>query len=384
MIILIITVSLSINSRYASKRNEINAQPIPYTYVSGVGEEINLTFTGDIMCHDGQLLDAKTENDNYDFSKSFSAIAPYIYTADISMANLEGVIVSDEQGAYGYPYFFMPEALADELSDTGFDILSLCNTQSYNADKSGLDYTVNYLNDIGISAVGTNNTPLIIDKKGIKVGIVTYIDEQYITDTENKDVLYNNLPIFNYSQIRNDVAYCESQNADIIIAYVRWGKDCNSVPTTQMKDMARYLIASGIDVIVGSGPHAVMPMEVIDTDSNKDINEARKGYVFYSLGNFISNQRTGTSDMGAIVNLTVRKLSMDSTRVVDYKVTPVYTNVDIADGRNFKVVPVDKDESAPLWMDDTNKERFDKVYSVVNSIIRSFDVSERSRMKENS
>jgi poly-gamma-glutamate synthesis protein (capsule biosynthesis protein) len=225
------------------------------------------------------------------------------------------------------------------------------------------------------------DVPVIKEKKGVRVGYITYIDEDYITDSEveNEKLLLDNLSLIDYSKIRSDVEYCKEQNADIIVAYVRWGKDDGSVPSTHMKDIAQYMVASGIDIVVGTGSHAVMPMEVIETDANYDINVNRKGYVFYSLGNFISNQRTGTSDMGAIATLTVRKISADSTRVVDYSVVPVYTNVDIADGRNFKVVPVEKDSGSPIWMDDTNKERYNKVYSIISSIIYSFDTTERTR-----
>lgn len=380
-IILAATITISLVTRYAPRKTEIEASPIPYVTASGVGEEIVLTFAGDIMCHDGQLLDAKTEDEKYDFSKCFTTIAPYIYKSDIATANLEGVIVSDEQGVYGYPYFFMPESLADEIANIGFDVVSLCNTQAYNADTYGLEHTSTYLKEKSIVSLKDKSTPIIKEKKGVKVGYIPYIDESYFNDTENKEILKENLNLLNYTNIKKDVKYCIDNKSDIIVAYVRWGKDAGSVPTTHMKDMAQYLVSSGVDIVIGTGSHTVMPMEVIETDYIEDLTQKRKGYVFYSLGNFVSNQRTGTSDMGALVNLTVRKISMDSTRVVDFDVVPIYTNVDIADGRNFQVVPAEKNSTAPVWMDETNKERFNKVYNLVDSIIYSFDTSERAQIK---
>ena len=72
--------------------------------------------------------------------------------------------------------------------------------------------------------------------------------------------------------------------------------------------------------------------------------------------------------MGYVINLTIRKISQDETRIVDSEVIPVYTNVDISDGKNFKVVPVYENASAPSWMDESNAEKFYSTYEIVNTL----------------
>ena len=51
---------------------------------------------------------------------------------------------------------------------------------------------------------------------------------------------------------------------------------------------------SSVDIILGSHPHVVQPFEVDD-----------KGVTLYSLGNFVSNQRTRYRDGGLIATIEV-------------------------------------------------------------------------------
>ena len=60
-----------------------------------------------------------------------------------------------------------------------------------------------------------------------------------------------------------------------------------------------------LDIIFGSHPHVIQPMEIkqvtMEDGTEKDV------LVAYSLGNFVSNQRDQYTDSGVIVNVEIIK-----------------------------------------------------------------------------
>ena len=80
-------------------------------------------------------------------------------------------------------------------------------------------------------------------------------------------------------------------------------------------------IEAGADIIIGSHPHVVQPVEFFKThNGNLDT-----GFVAYSLGNFISNQRWRYSDSGVILNLKISKnIKSDSLYLEKVSYLPVW------------------------------------------------------------
>jgi len=74
-----------------------------------------------------------------------------------------------------------------------------------------------------------------------------------------------------------------------------------------------------VDVIIGSHPHVVQPVEMmlpIGTVSNK--------LVIWSLGNFISNQKDTLTDAGLLVGFTLKKSRHGTAEVCNVKYIPLY------------------------------------------------------------
>ena len=341
---------------------------------SGVGNEVSITLAGEIMCHDGQLIDSKVTDENvtkYDFSSCFHEILPYIVNSDLSIASLDGVVVEDSN-AKGYPDFFIPQSMIKELGKIGFDAFSLADIQSTHRSEEGILYTGEVLRNEGISPFGTSfnkNKPVILTQNGIKIGLISSVTEEYINQTAAEDqVFYDLINVYSSEKIKEDIASCKQEGADYIIIYIKWGDGTESVPTSQMESMAKGMIAAGADFIVGGGSHIVMPIEQIECVNPNDPSQKKMGYVAYSLGNFISNQRTDSKDIGTILKVVLRKTDYSTTYVSGISYTPIYTNVDIEDGKNFKVIPVNTD-TAPSWMDEYNSERYIQANTIVNAIV---------------
>ena len=118
-----------------------------------------MSVIGDIMCHNSQYKDAYVSSTGtYDFSYVFEDIKDYVANADIAIGNLETTFAGKERGYSNYPQFNTPEQLAYNLKDFGIDVLSTANNHSMDTYFSGIVSTLNYLDDAGISHVGTNAT----------------------------------------------------------------------------------------------------------------------------------------------------------------------------------------------------------------------------------
>ena len=77
---------------------------------------------------------------------------------------------------------------------------------------------------------------------------------------------------------------------------MHWGTEYVSYPTNEQKEMAKYLASLGVDLIIGTHPHVIEPIEYIDDT-----------LVIYSLGNFVSSQIGVERLTGLMLSLNIRK-----------------------------------------------------------------------------
>ena len=103
---------------------------------------------------------------------------------------------------------------------------------------------------------------------------------------------------------------------------MHWGVEYKTEPSKYQVKIAEALNEYGVDLILGSNPHVVQPIEEIEgEDGNKTL-------VAYSLGNFISNQRLETmgdrrTADGIILNLTLDK-SRKGVKIEKWDYTPTW------------------------------------------------------------
>ena len=145
-----------------TEESQIAATPDPVT--------IHMSATGDIMCHLTNVKNAyNSTSKDYDFSNVFENIAKYTQNADITVGNLETTFAGTSRGYTGYPTFNTPEVLGQNLKDIGFDVICTANNHSIDKGYSGIESTLNFLDEYGLDHMGTarskqeQNTILIKD-----------------------------------------------------------------------------------------------------------------------------------------------------------------------------------------------------------------------------
>lgn len=298
-------------------------------------ERITLLFVGDLMQHDAQIKSAKTTS-GYDYTDCFKHVKEEIRKADIAVGNLE--VTLGGKPYRGYPSFSAPDEFLYAVKDAGFDVLLTGNNHCLDRGSRGLERTILMLDSLDIASAGTyineeerrERYPLLVEKDGFRIVFLNY--------TYGTNGLEPVPPrIVNYidkGKMKEDIADARRMRPDAIIACMHWGIEYRLLPQKAEKDMADWLLAQGVDHVIGSHPHVLQPMEV-----KKDAHTPAKHLVVYSLGNFISNMSKENTDGGAMVRMELVKYSdIVQMRSCDYSL--VWTSRPLLSGKkNFEVYP---------------------------------------------
>ena len=298
-------------------------------------EPTDTTFTmaaiGDIMCHNTQYNDAYNKDTGaYDFSYVFDDISLYTKTADICVGNLETTFAGEDVGYSSYPTFNTPDSLAYELKDIGVDVLSTAGNHALDKGFNGLSRTIDVLNDADIAHTGTykteeeQNTILTKYVKGIKIAFVNFTyGTNGIKIPSGKEFCVN---LIDNDLITKQLDLAKSQNPDIIVACMHWGNEYKTTPNDTQKELSTFLFQNGVDIILGTHPHVLEPMEkqtvTLEDGTTKD------GFVIYSLGNFISGQTAENTKTSIILDLTITKHTDGKITIDKAEYKPIYMYTD--------------------------------------------------------
>ena len=123
-------------------------------------------------------------------------------------------------------------------------------------------------------------------------------------------------------------------------------------------EIANYLSSLGVQLIIGTHPHVVEPVEYINDG---------KTLVIYSLGNFISDQVGVERLTGLMMEVTINKVETEEGITVSVdspKAELIYTDSNYGGKRNFKVYPYSKLDGSIL---SDYQNYYDEYKSVVSS-----------------
>jgi poly-gamma-glutamate synthesis protein (capsule biosynthesis protein) len=286
---------------------------------------IRLAVVGDLMCHSPQFEAAKVSGDSFDFSLSFGRIKKYISSADFAFGNLETVVAGNKIPLAGYPRFNTPPEFLSAIKNAGFDLLITANNHALDQGEYGLKQTIKNIEENNLSYEGTflsqrdRDSIRIFNVKGIRISILAY---SYGTNgnpiPKDKNYLIN---LINFKLIKNDIEKAREEKAQVVIVYLHFGKEYSRLPIQSQEVTVDSIINFGADIILGSHPHVIEPANFYKTKNAK----LDSGFVIYSLGNFISNQRWRYSDSGTILYINIAKNNnSDSIKIKNVEYVPTW------------------------------------------------------------
>jgi len=338
---------------------------------------VNIVAVGDVMMHGGELRSGYLGDNQYNFNSFFTSIKPIVEKADIAIANLETTLAGDKYKFSGYPQFNSPDAIIDALNLSGFTTLVTANNHSLDTGIDGLTRTNQIIKSKGLDVVGTsdvNNSPKYIIKKinNITIAIAAYT--QHANGLERRyseEELQTHLNIIDKEQIKKDLKEIKTYNPDVILVYMHWGDEYKKAPNTFQKDYAKFLNENGVNIIIGSHPHVIQKTEEIQSAYGTT-------YIFYSLGNFISNQRVETlgdkyraTEDGALVEIEVQKdnkTNKVTLNINQAKPTWVYRKKKENNSNYyFEVIPIKETLASKRDLPNTIISRLNNSYNTTNS-----------------
>lgn len=344
MCICTITSIISVHGRI-KKQKSVDGKTVKIdSVVNEVDVPDDVTFTlaviGDIMCHNTQYTDAQNADGSYDFSYVFDDIKDELSAADYTVGNLETTFAGRERGYSSYPEFNSPETLGDAIKEAGIDLVCTANNHSLDTRYSGIESTIDYLDQIGLVHTGTyksqeaQDTTTIVDIKGLKVAFLAFTyGTNGIPVQEGREYCIN---LISDDFIVDRINLAKEQNPDIIICFMHWGEEYQLTPNEEQQHLASLLFLNGVDIILGSHPHVLQTMEL-----NRKENES-DDFVIYSLGNFVSGQVKENTRDSIILNLQITKKGTGEVKIDYAKYTPIYTYKSGASSRQYKVLNIRK------------------------------------------
>ena len=375
--ILILTVFLSLN---AFQNIFFRSEIIKPHALPGVKDSLlsaTLCFAGDLMCHSTQFNYAKAGADTFDFTGVYSEVKPYLQSADLTIGNLETVIAGRNKGYSGYPYFNAPDDFIYALKDAGFDLLITSNNHSLDQGWEGVKRTIDVINENKIHRTGTytsqddRDSIRIFMINSIKIAILSYTEHTNDVDLpKGKDFVVS---LIDKLQIENDIKKARSKNVDIVLVHFHYGPEYNREPSSYQKEIVQRTIEMGADIIIGGHPHVIQPFDFFKTNDTK----IDTGFVAYSMGNFISNQRWRYSDAGVILNIKILKNKFnDSVYISNVNYLPTWVFKGSTEkGREYIILAsqVGEEDSSYTFLTGKDRKLMKEAFEDTKEIITKYN-----------
>ncbi|MBK7028873.1 MAG: CapA family protein [Bacteroidales bacterium] len=312
-------------------------------------QEVTLLFMGDIMQHMPQVEAAWNDSLNrYIYDSCFKYISPLIQGYDLAVANLETTLAGKPFS--GYPAFSSPDELVVGMLNAGIDLVGTANNHCCDRGLTGVKRTAVMLDSLGLAHFGTyknekdylTQNPKIVRKNGITLAFLNYtygtngipVPEGTVVSLIEKD------------RIKKDMEAAHDSIPDKTIIFIHWGEEYQREPNAYQKEIAEYCFKLGADIIIGSHPHVIQPMEWHNADS-----VSKEKLVVWSLGNYVSNQRKRYTDGGAMVGITLQKINGNTTiKQADYQLSWVFNP--LRNGkRQYYILPAKSFENDSVMLD---------------------------------
>ena len=268
--------------------------------VSFVGD---LTLTQDVNVRNSVCFDAVVGSDQ---DYCFQNCKEIFENDDLTLANLENAVTDRKSHATKQFVFAMKPDNLEMLTRAGIEAVNIANNHTKDYLLEGLEDT----------------------RKNLDAHNIVWSDQNYVSTYEVKGVkigmfgLSNN---GNTSQGYGLIDQLKEKGCDIIIASCHWGVEARYEETADQRNLGRALIDHGADIVVGSHPHRLQPIEYYNGK-----------YIVYSLSNFCFGGNNRLSDPDSVIIQC--KFIMDETggNCVDYRLKVIpYAQTSTRPGNDF-------------------------------------------------
>lgn len=273
--------------------------------------EITVVAAGDILL--GRRLGQAMAESN-DFTLPFRALGNELAAAGITFGNLEGPFcAAPPYPESGMVFRVRPEAIAG-LQTAGFDVLSLANNHALDGGYRCLRFTLQHLRQAGILTAGAGETfagahaPAVVERHGVRFAFLAYT---YAGHRDGPGTMGPVIADRTLEHVRRDVTVALEQ-ADVVLVSLHDGAEYTRRVAGETEQFARAAIEAGATAVFGHHPHVPQRIEAY-----------RGGWIFYSLGNFVFEQRVPGTRTGLMARLTFAGRTLERVEAIPVFIEPL-------------------------------------------------------------
>lgn len=273
------------------------------------GKLVKGTVVGDMML--GRSITNKGSKNNY--KNMFSGVSDLWKDSDYVAGNLECVLLdnaSDYEKNDKEIHINAETKTANVLKENGFTLVSLANNHLADFKAKGVVNTLDTLDKVGLKHVGAGRNLTeaaeydMQEINGVKIATIAVSDiiPKDFAARDSKAGILTTKTLKYYQAVKD-----ASEKADLVIANIHWGVEYGMTETEAQQQLARNLINWGVDVVIGSHPHVLQPVE-----------KYGDGIIFYSMGNFVFDQGWSRTKDSMVLNYYV-----DEDGNCSFEITPI-------------------------------------------------------------
>lgn len=338
----------------ASIMAEIPTEPAtaePTTEPVPEDKRVHVIAAGDNLIHYSVYKNAERlagEGENYDFKPLYENVKYLIEEADVAILNQETIISQSNEvrGANGGALLFnSPPEVADAVIDLGFDVFTMANNHLLDFGADALEESINFWNDkaqtYDLTVLGAylneedSNNIRVREVNGVKIAFLAYAEH-----INGFSIPYDSplRVVMNYEEdvIERQIKEA-SEIADAVIVSAHWGVEDTHLVSEDRIELANKMVNWGADVILGGHTHTAETMEWIERD------DGTKGFVYYSMGNFICCQTDNFNLIGEMPDFDiVIDGATGEVHLEDVGCIPNIIHYEVGDYANLRVYPYSK------------------------------------------
>lgn len=193
-----------------------------------------------------------------DYGYPFRNIIGYFESDEATFANLEGPLTDQGNPVVKKHTFRGATDYVNILTQNSVEFVSIANNHTMDYGQIGYDSTRKTLAEAGVPYVERDGTAVFTTGNGLTIGV--YGAVYYLLDE---------------ADMIAEIAALKERGCDLVIYAPHWGTEGSYKPTRQQTELAHAAIDAGADIVWGSHPHVLQPVESYEG-----------GIIFYSLGNF--------------------------------------------------------------------------------------------------